>query len=179
MSLFLRSIAIATLLALAGCASLPVPTETEGGMVAFPVEPINKAGGPFYYFTVFKVFEKGTDKQVDLFQVKPSAGVNVRTFGPLPAGDYYLGEMTTRVTDTPTMRFSYKPRPRTISIPFTVEEDTITMLPKKYWVFKRPGEEGGSSTSTEVLDLTDDVKALALEALNKQDKDSAWQIKLP
>lgn len=179
MSLFLRSIAIAAFLALVGCASLPVPTETDGGLVAFPVEPVNQAGGPFYYFTVFKVFEKGTDKQVDLFQVKPSNGVNVRTFGPLPAGDYYLGEMTTRVTDTPTKRFSYKPSPRAISLPFTVEEDTITMLPTKYWVFKRPGEEGGFSTSIEVLDLTDDVKALALEALEKQNKDTAWQIKLP
>ncbi len=103
------------LLLLTGCVhNFPVPEETEGGYLAFPMEVIDETKTPFRFIFSFKVFDGETNEEVDTFVMNPANGAHVRSFGPLPAGNYYLGEKTTYAKQSATVRFQYKPNPTTV-----------------------------------------------------------------
>ncbi|WP_157954251.1 hypothetical protein [Saccharospirillum mangrovi] len=174
---YLRWGLIAGMLMLSGCASLPSPTETNGGMLAFPMEV--RGAGTFYYVYEFAVFEHDTDVEVDRIQLNPASGVHVRTFGPYEPGAYYLGVQTTRVKASPNMKFQYKPNPQEIYVPFAIQEDTITVLNSKLVVHKRPRSGGGFTTSNRRRALTPDIQAEVLAELQEQDKAGLWQINAP
>lgn len=174
---YLRWGLIAGMLLLTGCASLPSPTETSGGMLAFPMEV--RGAGTFYYVYEFVVFDHETETEVDRIQVNPANGVHVRTFGPYEPGAYYLGRQTTRVKSANSMRFQYKPNPRDIYIPFAIEEDSITILAAKLDVHKRPRSGGGFTTSARRRALTSDIQAEVITELRKQDEAGLWQIDAP
>lgn len=171
---YLRWGLIAGMLLLTGCTSLPSPSETSGGMLAFPMEV--RGAGTFYYVYEFAVFEHDTDIEVDRIQLSPANGVYVRAFGPFEPGAYYLGVQTTRVKASPSMSFQYKPNPREIYIPFAIEEDTITVLNTKLVVHKRPRSGGGFTTSNRRRALTEDIQAEAIAELREMDEAGLWQI---
>ena len=174
---YLRWGLIAGMLLLTGCTSLPSPNETDGGMLAFPMEV--HGVGTFYYVYEFAVFEHDTDIEVDRIQLSPASGVYSRTFGPYEPGAYYLGVQTTRVKPSSSRSFNYKPNPREIYIPFAIEEDTISVLSNMLVVNKRPSGGGGYTTSARRRELTPAIQEETLSELRAQDEAGLWQIHTP
>lgn len=168
------------LLLLTGCANnFPVPDETEGGYLAFPMEIIDETKTPFHFVYSFKVFDRETNEEVDTFVMNPANGTYVRSFGPMPTGNYYLGEKTTYAKQSANVRLQFKPNPRTVYFPFTIHEDTISVLNQQLWVYKRFQEDGrGNTTSTQVVGLTSETRDNALEQLAQQDESGRWIIEI-
>lgn len=175
---FVHFLTAAVTVSLAGCASIPAPSETDGGMLAFPMETKNETSFPFYYVYEFTLYERETDAEMDRIQLNPAAGVNVRHFGPYPEGDYYLGKRTTRVKDSAQIRFTYKPSPQEVYIPFTIVEDTITVLNKQMWVFNESMGAREFRTSNELRDLSPEIEKEALNALAEKDASGNWNIRI-
>ena len=168
---------IAGMLLLTGCTTLPSPTDTSGGLLAFPMQV--RGAGTFYFVYEFAVFDQETETEVGRIQLNPANGVYVRTFGPYEPGTYYLGRQTTRVKADNSMKFNYKPNPRDIYIPFSIEEDTITILSTMLDVHKRPQSGGGYTTSANRLALTPEIQAEAIAELREQDEAGLWQLMAP
>ncbi|GGX65441.1 hypothetical protein [Saccharospirillum salsuginis] len=173
-----HSLAALVAVALTGCASLPSPSETDGGMLAFPMETKNETSLPFYYVYEYTLYDRDTDAEVDRIQLNPASGVDVRSFGPYPEGDYYLGMQTTRVKESAQVRFSYKPSPREVYIPFSIAEDTITVLNQQMWVFNESMGAREFRTSNELRDLSSETKEEALASLAKDDESGSWDIRI-
>lgn len=176
---FARSLSALVALGLAGCASLPSPTETDGGMLAFPMHPDNNTGQPYSFYYSFGVFEQGTDQEVMDVDVRMSAGDYVDTYGPLPEGDYYLGTFQTKVKREDNMRYQFDDRTFSINVPFSIEEDTVTVLDKMMWVQIRTARDTkGFTTSRDLADLTPEVKEEALAELETKNEELGWSIKV-
>lgn len=171
-------LAIAAATALAGCATLPAPSETQGGMLAFPLDIKNQTSFPIFYVFEYTIYDEDTNLEVDRIQINPAQGSDVSTYGPYPAGDYYIGMLTTRVKDSSKFSFSYKPTPREVRIDFSIEEDTVTLINQTQQVHQYMTEGRKFRTANGLADLTDEVKEKALESLAKQDKENAWTIEV-
>lgn len=163
---------------LAGCATLPSPSESDGGMLAFPIEAKNNTSYPYYYVYEYIVYDRQSNEQVDRIQMNPAAGIHVRTFGPFPEGDYYLGKTITRVKQSSQRSFSYKPNPKKMFIPFLIEEDTITVLNDHLAVNKRSTGARSTSTSDRISFMGSDLKEQVMLELSENDTDGAWKIRM-
>jgi len=162
---------------LTGCASMPAPSETEGGLLAFPMHPDNNTGQPYSFYYSFNVYEKDTDIEVTTIDVKMSSGDYVDTYGPLPEGDYYLGTFQTQVNRSDNVRYTFDSKPYPINIPFSIEEDTVTLLNAMMWVQIRVADDTkGWTTSRDIVALTDAVKDEALAELESKNQDLGWSI---
>ena len=161
------------LVTLSGCASFPSPADTSGGLLAFPMQVSSDSGGQFYYTYEFRVFRTGEEGVVDRIVIDPTLNKRVDTFGPYPAGDYYLGVQTTWPKHTQTMKYSYNPTPRRVFYAFTIEEDTITVLNNQINVHKNRDR----TTSSHVVSLSRPGQAEAVEQLRSEDEAGLWRIK--
>ena len=175
---FVRSLTAIVALGLAGCASLPSPTETSGGMLAFPMHPDNNTGQSFSFYYGFKIFEKASEREVTEVDVRMASGDYVDTYGPLPEGDYYIGTFQTKVNQQDNVRFTFDDTIYPIEIPFTIEEDTVTVLDAMMWVQIRSTTDGWVTTR-ELANLTPEVEAEALKELESQNEGLGWAIQLP
>ena len=175
---FVRYLSIIVTLGLAGCASLPSPTETTGGMLAFPMYPDNNTGQSFSFYYGFKIFEKESELEVMEIDVRMASGDYVDTYGPLPEGEYYIGTFQTKVDQQDNVRFTYDDTIYPMELPFNIEEDTVTVLDAMMWVQIRRTTDG-SITSRELAGLTPDVEAEALKELESQNEGLGWAIQIP
>ncbi|MFG1497991.1 hypothetical protein ABMA57_15270 [Saccharospirillum sp. HFRX-1] len=160
-------------LTLSACATLPAPSDTTGGMLAFPMQVSSESGGRFYYTYEFQVFRTGEEGVVDRIILDPTLNKRVATFGPYPVGEYYLGIQTTWPKQSQTLRFSYNPKPRRVFYAFTIEEDTITVLNNTMTVHKNRDR----STSSLVIPSTRETQADAVAQLRAEDGVGLWQLK--
>ncbi len=176
---FVRSLSVIVALGVAGCASLPSPTETNGGILAFPMHPDNNTGRPYSYHYGFKIFEEDTDLEVMEIDVRMSSGDYVDTYGPLPEGDYYLGTFQTKVDRKDNVRYNFDDSIVPIDIPFNIQEDTITVLDTMMWVkIRARADTKGWTTSRDLVNLSPDVEAEALKELESKNEGLGWAIQL-
>ncbi|MEX1213670.1 hypothetical protein [Saccharospirillum sp.] len=172
-----RSLSATIALGIAGCASLPSPTETSGGILAFPMHPDNNTGQPYSFHYGFKVFEQETDLEVMEIDVRMSSGDFVDTYGPLPAGDYYLGTFQTKVDRQDNVRYNFNDSIVPIDIPFNIKEDTLTVLDTMMWVQIRASTSGWT-TNRDLIALSPAVEAEALKELEGKNEGLGWAIQV-
>lgn len=175
---YLRWGLIAGMLMLTGCTSLPSPSETSGGIMLMPVEVTTDSGGRFFYDYEFKVFDSETEEEVGRFLVSPTLGTKYETSSPMNPGSYYLGFVSSRPRQSETLRFSHNPSFSRTYVPFVIQEGAITMLPS-YLMVHRYRRDGKSYTRHRVKDITADIQASTLSALEQAENSSLWRIILP
>ena len=162
---------------LAGCVSLPAVDESSGGYLAFPMKTTSQSNTRFYYGRAFTIYDAETDTEIDTISIWPENNKHVQFEGPMPVGDYYLGRYRTIVKNSPGRRFQYKPNPTKIHIPFTIEEDTITIPKDALSVEMITRGNDSYSTRFNIVRASFDVIQAVEHKIAEVDPDGNWAIR--